>query len=126
MLTEPQVEHLLAQLQRLAERAPTELRPKRRQLVRGMRSVFHALLDDPQPGQVRRALVAELVNKPAEPLRPPKPRQPVHVPEDATALQRQIVELFGAGHTAVHVAKALGCAPGYVYSVWAQFLGDGE
>ncbi|MFG0496401.1 helix-turn-helix domain-containing protein [Pseudomonas sp. YQ_13] len=128
-LTEAQAEWLLGQLQLAAERAPMELRPKRRQLVRGMRAVLNALAEDMSTRDMRNALVAELGTAYPNNATPPKPVRELLVPyDDPTALDREIIERWNVGMGRDAIAKAVGCSVATVERVvrWCDSAAKGE
>lgn len=111
-LSEDAVERLLSRLQQVAEQAPVELRPRRRQVVRGIRAALDAVAEGLSFDDLRNALVAEVMNAPLRPIAVSP--TVVDIPDGATDLQRQILEGYNAGMTTATMAGRLGCPREYV------------
>jgi len=109
MLDEVKVEWLLGQLQRAAERAPGHLRPRRRQIVRGQRSVLNAIVEGLPLDAMRDALMAELGDhySKAE-LQEDNARQPLVVFKGASPVDLMVIERWNAGMRVVDIANELG------------------
>lgn len=112
VLSEDAVERLLSRLQQVAEQAPVELRPRRRQVVRGIRAALDAVAEGLSFDDLRDALVAEVMNAPLRPIAVSP--TVVGIPDGATDLQRQILEGYNAGMTTATMAGRLGCPREYV------------
>ncbi|MNM37107.1 hypothetical protein D3C81_478300 [compost metagenome] len=110
-ITEPQVDSLLRHLQRIAEQAPVHLRPKRRQIVRGMRAALAAMADAPTLENLRDELAYELVGY--------VPEQPVVVrlgtPDPLPPLYGEIIQRLESGMSVVRVCQELGCTESKVH-----------
>ncbi|PWY43394.1 hypothetical protein [Pseudomonas sp. RW405] len=129
-LNENDVERILCRLQLVAEQAPEHLRPKRRQIVRGMRAALDAVAEGLSFDDLRDALVAEVMNAPLRPIAVSP--TVVDIPDGATDLQRQILEGYNAGITTATMAGRLGCPREYVIETvqraftTAQATSDGQ
>ena len=105
-ITEPQVDRLLHQLQHVIERSPVHLRPKRRQILRGMRSALAAMADAPTLDGLRDELVYELTGfVPEEPvvirMGTPSPLPPLHA---------EVLRLLDAGVRPSVICQRLDCS----------------
>lgn len=118
-ITEPQVDSLLRHLQRIAERSPVHLRPKRRQIVRGMRAALAAMADAPTLENLRNELAYELVGYVPEEPGPEAvaPREPTEYDIQRAAHRQRIAARLNEGAPPVVVAAEMGCSLRLVYRV---------
>ena len=112
-ITESEVDRLLYRLQRVAEQAPVHLRPKRRQIVRGMRCALAAMADAPTLEQLRDQLVYELTGAlPEAPVVRVVPEVAERAPSE---LELQITQALSAGKSPSAIVQELGCSTSTVY-----------
>lgn len=104
-ITEPEVDSLLRRLQQVAEQAPVHLRPKRRQVMRGMRAALSAMAETPTLEGLRDQLLYELTGT----LPASLPVVQVAAPKPLTPLQQQVIRRLDAGMTSAKICEEVGC-----------------
>ncbi|MFJ4348903.1 helix-turn-helix domain-containing protein [Pseudomonas sp. NPDC089401] len=110
-VSEPDVDYLMRNLQRLVERSPVHLRPKRRQIMRGMRAALFAMADAPTLEGLSRELAYELLGVvPEEPVTV-RHATPDPIPERA----EQIIALLEKGMSFNTVCKLMHCSRSTVH-----------
>ncbi|KGK24274.1 hypothetical protein [Pseudomonas plecoglossicida] len=114
--SEPEVERLLSRLQHIVERSPVHLRPKRRQIVRGMRAALAAMSDTPTLDSLRDSLLYELVGAVGEE-QATSPREPTEYDNRRAARRQRIAQRLSGGTSPGTVAAEMGCSLRLVYRV---------
>ena len=124
-VTEAEVERLLGRLQHVVEKSPVHLRPKRRQIVRGMRAALSAMADGVSLEGLRDELLYELTG--ALPDMPPPPPVQVERERQPTALQLRVAQRLSEGASPCKVAEEVGCSPSAIYRIRKNLCqSDGE